>query len=311
MDEGCKDTIVRCVIDGGAARVVAVTATDLAREAARRHRATGAAAAAMARTGIAGLLLATLTKDEERVTLQILGGGPLGALTADASASGTVRMLIKHPLPLAAPAGTRPSLGAAVGRSGIVSVIRDVGLGENFSGQTAIRDGEIDSDVEGYLTDSEQIDSALRCEVLLDDAGAVRAAAGVLVQALPGSGEGERIAAARARLQAGALLGLLAGAGAPPDATAVARAALGGDGAAADVALTVLDERPVRFFCPCSRERAAAALALIGDGELATLIREDGMADVVCDFCRARYDFTDAALEEIRRAARASPVDPS
>src|SRR5262245_13257415 len=170
MLSGDSDTIVRCVIDGGAARVVAVVATDVAREAARRHGVTGAAAAALARAGMAGLMLATLTKDDERVTLQILGDGPLGALTADSTAAGTVRMFIKHPLNLAVAAGLRPSLGAAVGRHGVVSVIRDLGLRENFSGQTEIRDGEIDSDVERYLTESEQIDSALACEVLLDEA---------------------------------------------------------------------------------------------------------------------------------------------
>src|SRR5580765_1526480 len=60
------DTIARGVLAGGAARVVTVVATEVAREAARRHAAKGPAAVALGRTGIAALLLATLTKDEER-----------------------------------------------------------------------------------------------------------------------------------------------------------------------------------------------------------------------------------------------------
>src|SRR5215471_1843638 len=78
------DLIARCVVDGGHARAVVVTTTGVAREAARRHAATGAAEVALARGLTSGLLLATLTKDEERITLQVLGDGPLGGITVDA-----------------------------------------------------------------------------------------------------------------------------------------------------------------------------------------------------------------------------------
>jgi len=93
--------------------------------------------------GYDGLLLATLTKDDERVTLQVLGDGPLGGVTVDANGSGTARAYVKHPgagaiAPAGDPRNPRPSLADAVGRSGVVSVIRDVGLRENFSGTTAI-----------------------------------------------------------------------------------------------------------------------------------------------------------------------------
>src|SRR5262245_5630746 len=181
------DEIARCVVDSGAARAVIVTTTGLAREASRRHQATGAVAVALARGLTSGLLLATLTKDEERVTLQVLGDGPLGGLTVDATAAGTARAYVKKPavrLP-PAPGGGRLSLGPAIGRNGLVSVVRDLGLRENFRGQTAIASGEVDDDVAHYLTASEQIVSALRCEVILAPDGSVRLAAGVLVQALP------------------------------------------------------------------------------------------------------------------------------
>src|SRR5450755_3517044 len=91
------DEILRCTVVGGAARIVAVTATGVAREAIRRHGATGAAAVALARGVTSGLLLATLTKDEERVTMQLLGDGPLGGVTVDATAGGTARGYVKNP----------------------------------------------------------------------------------------------------------------------------------------------------------------------------------------------------------------------
>src|SRR5262245_3078002 len=105
------DQIARAVMRDAAVRVVAVCATGAAREAARRHGARGGAAAALGRAAVAGLLLATLTKDEERVTLQLLGDGPLGAVTVDATASGNVRAFVKNPrAPVAAQPGARVPL---------------------------------------------------------------------------------------------------------------------------------------------------------------------------------------------------------
>ena len=54
---------------GGIARVVVVIATDAVREAAERHHASPAATVALGRGAMAGLLLATLTKDDERVSV--------------------------------------------------------------------------------------------------------------------------------------------------------------------------------------------------------------------------------------------------
>lgn len=301
------DRLVRALIGDGAARVVVAMATGVAREAARRHDAGPAAAVAMGRAAVAGLLLATLTKDDERVTLQILGNGPLGTLTVDAGSAGTARVFVTNPrfaLQGTAAGGGGSVVGDAVGDGGVVNVVRDLGPGHNFSGQTPIIDGEIDTDVEHYLCQSEQIDSALACETRLEPGGGIGLAVGVLVQALP-HGEGARhVAAARARLRAGALRAL------PRDAglAEIIAAALGED---ADQARLLPDETPLRFHCPCSRERAASTLALLGEQDLLTLIREEGAADVTCEFCRARYDFTDTALENIRQGLRRDAGLPS
>jgi molecular chaperone Hsp33 len=71
----------------------------------------------------------------------------------------------------------------------------------------------------------------------------------------------------------------------------------------------VLDRRPVRFDCPCSRARAGTSLALLGEAELAAMILDDGKAEVTCNFCRARYEFDEAELEIIRRE-NAKPTGP-
>ena len=309
-----SDQIARAVWDGDVARVVVAITTDTAREAVRRHGAAGQAALALARGTTAGLLLATLTKDDERLTLQVIGDGPLRGVTVDARSSGGVRAYVKRldgGALAAAPTGQRASLAGALGRDGVVSVIRDVGLKENFSGQTPLVTGELDTDVEHYLNNSEQIDSALACDALfLTSAPAnIVVSAGILVQALPGGAGAALVQRARAILRDGALPRALV---AEPSlsAAALAHAVLAGLGDPAR-ALRLLDERAVRFECPCSRARAATSLALLGSGELAAMIVEDGKAEVICEFCREHYQFGEADLETIRRETAPPGALPS
>jgi molecular chaperone Hsp33 len=301
------DEIVRGILDGGVARFVAVFTTGVAREAIRRHEAASAAGVALARGLTSGLLLATLTKDKEQVTLQILSDGPLGGIIVDATAAGTARAYVKNPavgLPPTA-SGLRASLRRALGTDGIVNVTRDIGVRQGLRGQTALQSGEIDEDVEHYLNTSEQIDSALACDEVLADDGTLVAAAGILVQALPGSQGAATVVAARELLREGALLRALGSR--PEDGVALLHTALGdhlGDP-------KVLDARPVRFHCPCSRDRAGASLALLGAAELADMILEDGKAEIICNFCRARHDFSAADLELIRRELNRPAGPPS
>lgn len=303
-ERAAPDEIARCLWSGRSVRVVAAITTATAREAARRHGVGGAAAVALARASTAGALLATLTKDVERVTLQVLGGGPLGAITVDSSSGGGTRAFLKNPgAAIPGAPGRRVPLGPHLGPTGVLSLVRDLGLKEHFAGTTTLVDGEIDSDVEHYLIKSEQIDSAVGCEALLDAGGSLRVSAGVLVQALPGSEDAPLLARVRHQIRGGLLERLLAApGGAVLTAEDLGRAVVAdGDEAAGD--LTVLEVRTLRFHCPCSRDRASGALALIGDSAMPDLVEEDGGASVVCEFCRESYRFTRDELARVRGGA--------
>jgi molecular chaperone Hsp33 len=280
------DHILRALVRDGSARVVAVLTTDTAREAARRHGAVAGAAVALARGMSAGLLLATLTKGGERVTLQIIGDGPIGGVTVDAGDDGGVRAYLRTENALApAGGGRRARLADALGRRGMVSVVRDLGLKEKYSGQSTLTTGEIDEDVEHYLRVSEQIDSALGCEAELGPGMEIVASCGVLVQCMPGSDGAPLVREAQHRLRTGVLYRALAAAagGEALDADFLARAVV-------DVELDVLDVRPVRFHCPCSMERVARTLSLLGDDDLAALVAEAKPALVMCNFCGESYE---------------------
>ena len=293
------DTIVRCVLRDPPLRVVAVTNTGVVREAARRHGAVAGAQVALGRGATCGLLLATLTKGGEQVTMQVLGSGPLGGLLVDATDAGHVRVSLKNPEVLVpGPRGQRVSVADGIGRRGVVSVARDLGMRFQSTGQSLIVSGEIDEDVEHYLTTSEQIDSALGCEVLLGDSE-VTVSAGVLVQCMPGEDAAHVVAEARERLRAGGLAALLARSMATSDPEAdpvlLARAFLGEIGAR----LEVLDTRPVQFHCPCSRERVQNSLMLLDLAELDSMVRDGEGAEVTCNFCREVYQLTAADLDAL------------
>jgi molecular chaperone Hsp33 len=256
------------------ARVVAVVTTGVVAEARRRHDLHEAGTVALGRAATAALLFATLSKSpEERVTLQVLGDGPLGSVTVDADGAGAVRGFVRNAEIALDVGGRRPSLRKVIG-SGLVAVIRDLGRGTLYRGSTEINAGEIDEDLEAYLAKSEQVESALGCDVVVGGA-----AGGVLVQCLPG-GDVEAVAAARRRLRDGELYVALAAGG--DDAGDLARRVAGDR-------MEILDERPVAFRCSCSRDRVASALALVGAAELRAMLDEDGGAEVTCNFCRERY----------------------
>jgi molecular chaperone Hsp33 len=287
------DEILRTLIRQRTLRVVVATTTELSREAARRQGAGRDAAVAMSRAATSALLVATLTKGDERVTLQIAGGGPLGDVIADARSSGDVRVTVGDP------AATATRLGDAVGRRGVLSVIRDLGLKERYQGQSPLVTGEIDEDVEHYLRASEQIPSALGCDVAVDGGGAIVAAAGILVQALPDAGAAAEalLRECQHRLRTG---GLRAAPGADPVALARSIVGEGED-------IELLDRRPLRFFCPCSLERVADMLATLGPSELEHMIAEGNPAEIHCNFCRQRYEVPLDRLRAIAAAAAAGP----
>ena len=194
----------------------------------------------------------------------------------------------------AAAGGQRTTLAGALGRSGVVNVLRDLGLKEQYTGQCPLVTGEIDEDVEAYLRVSEQITSALGCEVVLSDALDIQVSAGVLVQTLPGHEAATRVRDVQHRLRTGALFELLLGG--QPTAEDVARTltVLPGE------ELDVLDLRPVRFRCTCSQERVTAMLGLLGPAELAEMIAENKDAEVYCNFCNERYVASQDRLRKIQ-----------
>ncbi len=287
-----SDILVRALASQVGVRAVACITTELTRDAAERHAAYPIAVAALGHGLTAGVLLGALLKAQERVALKIEGDGRLRKVVVEADAIGHVRGYVgvpdaSSPLPV-----NRAAVAEAIGSAGLLTVVMDLHLKNLYRSVIALESGAPDAELTRYFTASEQLPSLVTIDVLMDEAGGLVAAGGLLVQVMPGHSVGA-LAQVAANLAAQPPLETLLAAGLTPDEL-LAHAFAGID-------YEVLERYPVEFRCSCSRARSEQALRTLDRDDLLTLVA-DGNAIVDCHFCNARYEFTEAELRAMLEA---------
>ena len=287
-----KDHIVRAIAADGMIKIAAISAKDMVERARQIHTTLPLATAALGRALMGVSLMGDMMKNEAgSVTMQIKGGGPLGAITVVADSEGNARGYLQNGevvLPEKSPG--KLDVGAAVGCDGTLTVIRDLHMKEPYSGSIQLISGEIADDLSAYFVESEQIPTACALGVLVDVDQSVMAAGGYLLQLLPGADEDLITRLEGNIMKVG-------------HATNVLREGK----TAADLVLEVLEgfapeileEHPVEYRCYCSRERVTRALVSMGREELGSLIEEQGKAHLTCQFCDAVYDFSKEELTDL------------
>jgi len=289
------DRVARALTADGMVRGLAAVTTDLVEDARARHGTLPTATAALGRALTAALLLGGLLKtDDERVSLQFSGDGPLGGILVDATAEGVVRGFVSRPQTHVAPRGGKLDVGGALGR-GLLCVMRvPVGEGPPYRSVVPLVSGEIGSDVANYLAGSEQIPSAVALGVFVNPDGRVGAAGGFLLQAMPGA---DPRTVERLEENVGT---------SPPPSELVrsgldARSMLAG--LLNGVTTHVLEEHPVRFACRCNRARVESAILAMGRAEVLDVLAGERRAEVVCEFCAARYVVEEPELRALLAAS--------
>ena len=287
-----RDEIVRAITADGLVKAAAITGRDLVERARNIHTLLPVATAALGRTLMAASLMGDAMKiDGSSLTLQIKGGGPLGTILAVSDEAGNVRGYVQNPhVELMEKAPGKLDVGRAVGETGSLTVIKDLGMKEPYVGTIDLLSGEIADDIAAYFVESEQIPTACALGVLVGTDQSVTSAGGYLIQLLPGAGE-DIITKIEAGVQrvgsvSHALEGGLDGAG-------LFRAVL------SDFDLEILETHPVEYRCYCSRDRVTRALISMGREELSSLIQEQGQAELTCQFCDQIYRYSKEDLEEI------------
>ena len=286
------DEITRAITGDGLVKAVAVTGRDLVERARTNHTLLPMGTAALGRALLGASMMGDMLKEQNgSLTLQIKGGGPLGTILAVSDCGGNVRGYVQNPhVELMEKAPGKLDVGRAVGETGSLTVIKDLGMKEPYVGTIDLLSGEIADDIAAYFVESEQIPTACALGVLVGTDQSVTSAGGYLIQLLPGAGE-DIITKIEAGVQrvgsvSHALEGGLDGAG-------LLRAVL------SDFDLEILETHPVEYRCYCSRDRVTRALISMGREELSSLIQEQGQAELTCQFCDQIYRYSKEDLEEI------------
>ena len=290
-----KEYLVKSLAYDNQVRAYAVVTTETIEEARRRHDTLPTASAALGRSMTAGVILGAMLKGEDKLTIKINGGGPIGTILVDANAKGEVRGYVTNPK-------THFDLNAqgnldvkrAVGDSGTLSVSKDVGLYQPFIGQVPLVSGEIGEDFTSYLFNSEQAPSAVGVGVLMNPDHTIQAAGGFIIQLMPGA-EDEVISMIEERLKAIVPISSMIEQGMNPEQILEQVLGVGN--------VKVVERMPVQFQCQCSRERVSNAIVSLGSEEIQDMIHTDGQAEANCHFCNETYHFTKADLEKLMEEA--------
>ena len=293
MDMRSRDGILHISLMGGQARAILIESTDMVQEAKRIHGLSKIASAALGRTLTATAMMGSMLKGrDESVTASIKGGGPIGTVLAVANEKCEVKGYVGNPTIDLPRTGKKLPVGAAVGKEGRLTVIKDMHLKEPYVGQVNLVSGEIAEDFAMYFTASEQTPSLVSLGVLVSDEK-VEAAGGLIVQLMPGASEA-------------AIQSIENSAGMFMDISGTMKEYhLEG---AVDQLLThlqprVLERRDTRYACDCSRERVEKALITLGKDELGDMIATQHGAKVDCHFCNKRYAFSEEDLRQLLAAA--------
>lgn len=292
-----KSTILRAMTRDGSARAFVINSTDMVNTAIGYHKTTPTASALLGRTLTAASMMGTLLKDKgNTLTLNIRGDGPAKNVIAVSDYAGNVKGYIAEPyIDIPKKSNGKLDVSGAIGH-GTLSVVKDIGLKEPYSGMINLVSGEIAEDITQYFAVSEQTPSLCALGVLIDRDYTCKAAGGVLVSLLPFAAE-ETITQLEKNAEKLSNISRLFDEG--KSCQEVLDIVLEG------IEYDLFDELDVGYACDCSRERCARALVSLGKDEVDSVFaecRDEGNPEEIqfeCHFCDKKYLFTKEDAEKL------------
>lgn len=292
-----KDYIVRAAAKDGSVRAFCAVTTNLVNRAQKIHSLYPVASAALGRLLTASAMMGAMLKSEDDLlTIQITGNGPIGRVLATADCHSNVKGYVGNPkVDLPKNDKGKLDVGGAVGTDGFLTVIRDFGLKEPYVGKVPLVSGEIGDDLTSYFAVSEQIPSVVGLGVLVDVDISIKAAGGFIVQVMPEATDEtitkleenvKKITSVTKMLEDNML---------PED---ILGCALDG------IDFEITDNLDTKYFCNCSRERVEKALVSVGESELEDIIKKDKKAEIMCHFCDKVYNFDENDLKILLEKAK-------
>ncbi len=269
--------------------VMLVSTTQMSEEARKRHDMWPTATATLSRViSMASMMGMQLKNKKEKISIQINGGGEIGTVLVDCNGDGDVRGFVSNPHVHYQYNDTgKLAVGVAVGKNGLLTVTKDLGLKEKFSGQVELQTGEIGEDFAYYYAVSEQIPSLVALGCLVDVDNSVIASGGILIQLLPDATEEDivKIEALAEQLK---------------KVSSIFK-----EHSVEEVAnmlfddFRLLEEKEARFKCSCDKATMKRALLTLSKEERMKLIEEDHGAELICHWCNQDYQFSEQELLDL------------
>ena len=282
------DELLRISLLEGQARAFLVESTHMVERARSLHHLSRTATAALGRTlTVTSIMGAMLKGEKESVTCRVEGNGPAGLILTVGRPDGSVKGFVTHPSADVPRRGEKLDVGALVGKEGMLTVIKDMGLKEPYIGMTHLVSGEIGEDFAMYFTASEQTPSLVSVGVLVADE--VVSAGGLVIQIMPGASE-----AAIKSIEYSASMFMNISKSFETDHLDGTYEQL-----LSHLQPEILSRQKIAYKCDCSQERVEKALISLGEKELRDMIAEQGGAQIDCNFCNTRRRFSAADLEKL------------
>jgi len=289
LEEAQPAKLIRTISTEGGISVRTLIGSNLIARAMSLRELSLTAADALGRTLMGTVLIAVGSASKspeepgENIQVQLRGDGPLGSVVAISDSDGRVRGTVSEPsADLRLKDGT-PDVARAIGLGTLTVLRHRPGWGEPHSGSVPLTSGEVAEDLTLYLSESEQIPSAMGLGIAMSEDRAAIAGAGFLVQTLPGADDSE-IARVESNVKALPPLSELILAGL--DSDDLVDRLLEGLGARERHRCSPI------FYCPCDGERALRAVGLLERSTLEEIIRDQETQEVCCHFCGQRYEFS-------------------
>ena len=288
-----KDYIVRATAAGGQVRAFAATTRETVEYARKAHNTSPVATAALGRLLTGGLMMGVMMKgDNDILTLQIQGSGPINGITVTADSHGHVKGYVGNPEVLIhANDKGKLDVAGAIG-PGFLNVIMDMGLKEPYNGQVMLQTSEIAEDLTYYFATSQQVPSAVGLGVLMEHDNTVKQAGGFIVQLMPFAEEKTISQLEKNIAKVNSVTGLLEQ-GYTPETML--------EYLLEDMDMTINDTIDASFYCNCSKERVSRALISVGKKELNSMINDGKPIELNCHFCNTNYTFSVEEIKELYR----------
>ena len=286
-----EDHLVKAVALKGHVKAIGIRTTALVKEAMKLHNTSSVVTAALGRFMTGSLMIAENMKNEDDTQTTIIKcDGPIKGMTCVCDSHGHARAYsIENDVESTYHYPGKLNVGEAVG-NGTLTIIRDIGLRDPYTGSVELLTGEIAEDFTYYLASSEQTPSVVALGVKLDN-GEVTHAGGIMIQLMPGYTE-EDVAYVEERANGGF-----------PEITFLMEEGLSPakmiDMFLGDPEITFLEGYPVEFKCTCSKERLSASIAALGKADLEDLANDPNGITAECHFCNSKYHFSPEEIKEL------------